>query len=678
MAVSYTYTKTIAGLSENDPMFEFQISNEGVDNDGQLIQYRRSYVWSDWNKFSSSGAPAPEKKQKPSDVLQQQTDSNTGQKDTSRITFDKRLAKPRNGNPFGDVAFAFDPNDIRATREGHAINKDKKDKIDPEDDTSAGVPSIHNWYAYTTLSGAGTTAQGKSLFFDIEGERRWYENDDLVLNISDDLLKGSSKNPTTTKLVQYGTLDKRGRTPYYYSDFAYCKYWKKIENNRLITLRRYAVPTFGSLEFPDWDPNVSSGKLTPKENKFMPIAQAVTWMGSETGNTMESLMNFSVGLNWQEFKATEDDNDEQMKDATTLPLIGKFMKTMLTVSGQTSNNAILHDGQAPIDPYQEGPYVNRIKGPVNRVDATKGRAPGFKFDHKISLKFHYNARSVGAINTKAAMLDIIANFLLLTYGNGAFWGGYNRFRGSIQAYPWHAGMAAWYAGDPIAFGNALKTTIQSTMQGIAATVAKLLKNPVDALQGIFKTGMMMALQKSGHNQLFHGYRALLTGEPVGEWHLVVGNPLNPMMMIGNLICTDCSFKFGEELGPDDFPTELEVTVELEHGMVLDRSGVESMFNRGRGRIYTLPSGVENTSAANESKVDPYTGKKNPYINRVMGFNTGGATGAVGSKPSWALTGEQYEKWSAQSGKEFMNSADTSINMIKNSELGYSTAKTPKK
>jgi hypothetical protein len=34
-----------------------------------------------------------------------------------------------------------------------------------------------------------------------------------------------------------------------------------------------------------------------------------------------------------------------------------------------------------------------------------------------------------------------------------------------------------------------------------------------------------------------GMRALLTGEPVGNWHLTVGNPLNPMMVIGNLICT---------------------------------------------------------------------------------------------------------------------------------------------
>jgi len=30
--------------------------------------------------------------------------------------------------------------------------------------------------------------------------------------------------------------------------------------------------------------------------------------------------------------------------------------------------------------------------------------------------------------------------------------------------------------------------------------------------------------------------SLLTGDPVGEWHLTVGNPLNPIMIVGNLIC----------------------------------------------------------------------------------------------------------------------------------------------
>jgi hypothetical protein len=406
-------------------------------------------------------------------------------------------------------------------------------------------------------------------------------------------------------------------------------------------------------------------------------------LGSETGNEISNIMSFGVKLPWDEISSQVDDNIEQKGSPEETfaqnGLMKSFFRTLSVASGEATNANIRSDGStAPPDPYENGPYANRVKGPVNRIDKVKARKPGLDFSHSITLKFHYNARSIGAINTKAAMLDILANFLLLTYGNGAFWGGARRFRGHIQRYPWKAGMAAWYAGDPIAFGNALKTSVQTAMTNIASLFGNALKDPVGTLQGIFKTGMMMALSRTNSNQMFHGYRALLTGEPVGEWHLVVGNPLNPMMMIGNLVCTDCKFTFGNELGPDDFPTELTVEVTLAHGMSLDRAGVESMFNRGRGRIYTLPSGIENTSAANETKVDAYTGKNNnPYVNRVMNSPQYKGT-AVGSRPSWALTDKQYEKWVSDSGKSFTDAADTSIAMVKKSELGYTEKKEPAK
>lgn len=78
---------------------------------------------------------------------------------------------------------------------------------------------------------------------------------------------------------------------------------------------------------------------------------------------------------------------------------------------------------------------------------------------------------------------------------------------------------------------------------------------------------------------------LLTGEPVGEWHLMIGNPMYPIAMIGNLICKSADFKFGKTLGPDDFPTELEVSVNLDHGRPRDKGDIESIFNLGQGRFY---------------------------------------------------------------------------------------------
>ena len=59
--------------------------------------------------------------------------------------------------------------------------------------------------------------------------------------------------------------------------------------------------------------------------------------------------------------------------------------------------------------------------------------------------------------------------------------------------------------------------------------------------------------------------SVLSGLPTGEWHLVVGNPCNPIAMMGNLICQKIDIVFGETLGPDDFPTELTAKIEMQHG-----------------------------------------------------------------------------------------------------------------
>lgn len=118
-----------------------------------------------------------------------------------------------------------------------------------------------------------------------------------------------------------------------------------------------------------------------------------------------------------------------------------------------------------------------------------------------------------------------------------------------------------------------------------------------------------------------GMRSLLIGEPVGDWHLTIGNPLNPIAVIGNLICTGMSVDFSEELGPDDFPMEMSITVKLDHGMPRDRDAIESMFNRGSGRIYNLPDTIR-ASSDFETTVDGKTGKNNKGSQTESGKGNG--------------------------------------------------------
>jgi hypothetical protein len=53
---------------------------------------------------------------------------------------------------------------------------------------------------------------------------------------------------------------------------------------------------------------------------------------------------------------------------------------------------------------------------------------------------------------------------------------------------------------------------------------------------------------------------------------------------------------------------MKITVKLNHAMARDRDAIESIFNRGMGRIYQLPDGFK-ASADYQTVVDKNTDKK---------------------------------------------------------------------
>ena len=107
---------------------------------------------------------------------------------------------------------------------------------------------------------------------------------------------------------------------------------------------------------------------------------------------------------------------------------------------------------------------------------------------------------------------------------------------------------------------------------------------------------------------------MLSGYPTGEWHLTIGNPLNPIAMMGNLVCNNVKINFNDDLGPDDFPTEMTVSLQLMPGRQRHRGDWESMFNRGNGRLYLgqLVSSKETTNA--------FVNTQGNFVNNTAGQN----------------------------------------------------------
>lgn len=557
------------------------------------------------------------------------------------------------------------------------------------DDFFVGVPALMNNYAYVKLYGS----KGGRYLVNLKGKRKWYEVDQTV---GPESILNFSQNPTTSSLISWGNGDPYGRTPYNFTDFVFNKHWNKVPNNRLITLRRYAAPIVDNLKFPGMDGTQSTGTPAVLESNgnepkvdqngnviettasgiadggsakkiiFPPMASAITYFGDETDNKLGDILKFTTGFEWDEAEAdvwkvtpTETPNAEQGPGALW-PGFTSLAKSLNVALGNWDQDAALNKGQLPPDPYVDGPYENRIIGPVNRITKVKKRKPGIKFEmNNIELKFDYVARPIGGVNSKAVLLDILSNFLILGSTAAVFWGGQHRFMGNPQTYPFlggDKGIQQWYSGKPLEWGA---TTIHDFLGKSATAGGNLLEMAKNFFNSMFSKpgctgdlyGSLMsayssspipgnlikqyAAEKSnGQIPYLQTLKALLIGEPVGEWHITIGNPLNPIAMIGNLVCESVEVEFGNELGPDDFPLEMRITVKLAHGMARDRDAIQSIFNRGMGRIYDLPDSFRG-SAEGESKIDNVTGNapstgRNPVYYKVPIANSGTVGGKYGT------------------------------------------------
>lgn len=462
-----------------------------------------------------------------------------------------------------------------------------------------GVPAIMSEQAYINLQAAGGKGQNK-LLIDRANQPRFYDaqNPDVAGNL------GLAKTPTTTNIINWSNLENnRYKFPYKYQDFVFCKWWQKIPNNYMITLRRYPYPVSDAVTSPQ------EKRAEVNLDRLYPVATMVTFLGEETQNKISTIVGpIETGLKWKDVKADVWEVTQSTEPATINNPAPGLAKVLGFVQNGAAGAKTDRAPMTPVDPYNNGPYVNKILGPVNVITSVKGRERGLEFKHEITLVFEYSIRSIGGINTKAAGLDILANALLMTSASAPFWGGMNRFaphvgRGDHDPFlGGDAGRAAWLKGDPEGFFNALKTQFTSILDSVSDLFQKISADPIGGLKEIAgkAAGEFMKLNTTEARGQISGLHAILTGAPVGDWHLQVGSPLNPIMMIGNLICSNAKIEFNDELGPDDFPTEIKITVTLEHGMPRDKNAIESMFNYGQGRIYGLPKGYEENMSSNKA------------------------------------------------------------------------------
>ena len=424
-------------------------------------------------------------------------------------------------------------------------------------------------------------------------------------------------NVTIPKVLEYFATTYP-KISYQASDFLYSKYYKKIPVNHLVTLRRFPTPIQDNI----YNLGVRIAPSTKEENgtdnnieaeERVDATQvagvtAVTYMGETAGNKLDDLLKMSFGLKYKQLTGEMEsiDTGDQGGGYTKQPFynkIGSVGRAITDVSkGQTAGSKFRAQngtGSSTADRLNTT-YPNFVLGPVNVVNETEIRDMGLKFTNDIKLSFEYELRSLSFVNPKVAMIDVISNMLTTTTNNAQFFGGGHRYYGS-------AGFVASAFGNP----SLLKAgDFSGYMGSIAKDVNKGVSNVFgDADGGFSAESIVKGGLKAGKQMLGNALgkmlkdmmgstggtqatKAFISGEPTGDWHLTIGNPLNPIAMMGNMICDNSTMTLGKGLGYDDFPMEVKFEIDLKHGKPRDKGDIENMFNAGQGRIYASARGEE--------------------------------------------------------------------------------------
>lgn len=406
------------------------------------------------------------------------------------------------------------------------------------------------------------------------------------------------------ELVQQSEQGLLGRAIYSYADFMYCKYLGKVPNNYLITLRRFPVPPG------DFISTVGVGrdqKVEGKNSNGQQIGCMVTWLGTP-GNEIGNILKYSYKMPYQEKTAqwepvenSDADGAQGLANSVAAAFDPAYRKQYISGHGGAAYNAFVGkffkvpglgkvSGGSDTGPYRTSPFydANKIYGPIDRVKSTMMRSPdGLEFNQEVTITFEYELRAYNGINTRQAMLDLLSNILQVTYTTGGFWGGGYRGGGMHQSsifnnlaiFKCHGGFTDFMD----AFAKDYSTVSEKIRGNIAANGGFLsaLKSLLNQLGGLILGG---ALNQLGRPQRTYA-NSLLSEQPVGMWHLMVGNPNHPIISVGNMVLMNTEVQHYGPLGLDDFPTNLKVTCTLKRGKPRDLREIEKMYMHGNDRIY---------------------------------------------------------------------------------------------
>lgn len=215
----------------------------------------------------------------------------------------------------------------------------------------------------------------------------------------------------------------------------------------------------------------------------------------------------------------------------------------------------------------------------------------------IDFETTYVMLEANGVDAKAAMLDIIANAIHMGTSNARF-------------------ILTHNASDGL--NEIIREMEQGNVEGLLSNILEGLSEAISGVTDILKdligstspsgnptaptssfgdrlgelASQILRNRFSRYKWQMRGAIGALSGMHTAPWHISIGNPKCPWFTCGNLIVKSVNLDFGGELGYNDMPTEVKVTIKLESGRPLGANEIASLFNNGRGRIYDTPEKLQ--------------------------------------------------------------------------------------
>jgi hypothetical protein len=424
-----------------------------------------------------------------------------------------------------------------------------------------------------------------------------YGKHDNVINYYKDTIYQNSKNPYKNLLNNF---ESKGYEALRLeaADFAYLSDLGVYPLNRLWILRRYKE----GVSVPDNLLDFDKSKEIP-----YPISTVVGWISPKEENFFgvdfnEHWTTISDRVDEVLIKLIEKETGQKISKAT--PLVSSWGQGLLI--------GFLNEMGMTNFTYDEIPFGNPnvLQEAATRVSDPSQTEGGFMSNLTVSLKTSYEQKFIGDVDPGSAMLDIIRNLTRMGTSDIIFFADKNAdiFKKIRNANKQGTNANAWWGiitelVDKFMtavsklfkkLGNTFTSNDDSSNGDSSNDGSNANKKSTNVIDNI-TNGINKLVKSAGETYLAStiakwrwplvGGVGVMTGENTTPWHLTIGNPNSPFVSFGNIKVTKMNIDFKNELGFNDMPIKMDVTVQVDFGRQIGAQEIFALFNNGYSRVY---------------------------------------------------------------------------------------------